>query len=462
LGPLRRDPILLTLLGVYLASAVCFRPEWGLTEAQHLLFKLLMPPLGVALVVLAWRAARVPGLAKPVRRFWLSLCAAGVLFALGDSVPVYVTVVGSSADTAGLVQSVFQICGTVLPLSMMLAYPTGLGSWRARARFCLDASAVMTAAAAFSWYFSIGATLGDRPALVAALVESGSTLIAVFAVIKLVLGGSAPFTRHAALVGAAAAAVEAITKAVSPVLLENGDMSLLFTVRLIPAFLIAAAPRVQELQVRADPCTLVRRPPRYSRLPYLAAIATHALLVVGVLRGHVDARLWGAVCGAATVAGLVMLRQAGAFSDNRRLRAGRAASERRFQSLIARSFDVTMIVDKTAQITWTSPAADRSLQVAPDRSPWNLVHPDDVAASRRIVAQLTGKLRESATWQVRARDGAGAWRWFEVTCTNLLDDPSVRGVVINAHDINEARKAQDGERYRAAQGVLDDRPIGLR
>jgi diguanylate cyclase (GGDEF)-like protein len=53
---------------------------------------------------------------------------------------------------------------------------------------------------------------------------------------------------------------------------------------------------------------------------------------------------------------------------------------------------------------------------------------------------------------LRAHDGS--WRWFELTCTNLLDDPSVCGVVINAHDIHEARQYQEELRYQASHDPL--------
>ena len=33
----------------------------------------------------------------------------------------------------------------------------------------------------------------------------------------------------------------------------------------------------------------------------------------------------------------------------------------------------------------------------------------------------------------------GTWRWLEGIATNLLDDPAVQGVVINARDVTERR-----------------------
>ena len=41
------------------------------------------------------------------------------------------------------------------------------------------------------------------------------------------------------------------------------------------------------------------------------------------------------------------------------------------------------------------------------------------------------------TQEVRARHRDGSWKWFDAVAVNLIDDPDVRGVVINARDISE-------------------------
>jgi len=52
-------------------------------------------------------------------------------------------------------------------------------------------------------------------------------------------------------------------------------------------------------------------------------------------------------------------------------------------------------------------------------------------------------------WQLRARCADGSWRWLEGTTTNHLDDPAIRGIVINCRDVTD-RKRLEGQ-FRQAQ-----------
>ena len=36
----------------------------------------------------------------------------------------------------------------------------------------------------------------------------------------------------------------------------------------------------------------------------------------------------------------------------------------------------------------------------------------------------------------------GSWRWFEYTAKNLLGDPGVQGIVVNARDIHERERSR--------------------
>jgi diguanylate cyclase (GGDEF)-like protein/PAS domain S-box-containing protein len=460
------DPVLRALTGIFAAMVLLLVPAWGSADFHIMAFRLFMPPMDVALVILALRAADLPSTTRPVRRFYLSLAAAGLTFAIGVSNQAVLTVWAPSSHgaVAGVAQSAFQIVGTGIPLVAMLTFPTGLNTRRARARFWLDAATVMTAAAVFIWYFSMshGAAAGNVPALVGSMVESGSTLVAVFAVVKLLLGGSAPFTRAAGLIGSASAAIDGLGKAVTPVLLDSHYLNMLLALRLLPAVLIAAAPRLQVLGVLAQPDALVRKPRLYSRMPYIAVAATNALLVWILTSRQLDVRQWVVVGGALTATLLVVIRQLTAFAENAHLLARLDASEQRFRSLVQYSSDITMIFDAENRVTYASPALQSVLGYLPEsalgRDGWSLVHPEDVSAGKAVQTQLADRPREAATWHTRIRDHGGTWRWFEVTCTNLLGDPTVNGLVINAHDIHDARQYQDELRYQASHDPLTRLP----
>ena len=48
--------------------------------------------------------------------------------------------------------------------------------------------------------------------------------------------------------------------------------------------------------------------------------------------------------------------------------------------------------------------------------------------------------RQSGTFRIRHKDGS--WRWVEAVATNLLHEPSIKGIVVNYHDITESTLAE--------------------
>jgi predicted signal transduction protein with EAL and GGDEF domain len=55
---------------------------------------------------------------------------------------------------------------------------------------------------------------------------------------------------------------------------------------------------------------------------------------------------------------------------------------------------------------------------------------------------------------VRVAHANGGWRWLAVVATNLLHDPSVAGIVVNARDVTTAREFQDRLRHQASHDHL--------
>ena len=49
----------------------------------------------------------------------------------------------------------------------------------------------------------------------------------------------------------------------------------------------------------------------------------------------------------------------------------------------------------------------------------------------------------SPPFEVRIRDADGEYRWLEMIATNLLADPVVEGIVVNARDVTERRQSRD-------------------
>jgi len=130
--------------------------------------------------------------------------------------------------------------------------------------------------------------------------------------------------------------------------------------------------------------------------------------------------------------------------------ARRAVSEtqERFRTLLSVSADYVIVVDADLSIEYVTPSIERVLGYDPPDVMGDditeYMHPDD---RENVVAEL-GELVENPDAErlveLRARDTDGEWRWIEVTARNLLDDPTVGGIVGNVRDITE-RKEHEAE-----------------
>jgi diguanylate cyclase (GGDEF)-like protein len=233
---------------------------------------------------------------------------------LSDPVPT--SAITGTAHQIGLVS------GAVFPIWAMLTLPTNSGSRRAQVRFWLDAATVMVGAAVFAWYFSISPSVSsdDAGSLAGSLLTVGVELVAAFAVVKLLLTGAAGFVREAAIAGAVGAALQGVADGITPGMIDSPWLPLLVAAQMLPAAMVVASPRIQELRVRANPDLLTPAPKRpYSLLPYVAVAATLALLVGVIATGGIEPRVWGVLVGVVVSTGLVIIRQLAAFSENSRL-----------------------------------------------------------------------------------------------------------------------------------------------
>jgi len=121
--------------------------------------------------------------------------------------------------------------------------------------------------------------------------------------------------------------------------------------------------------------------------------------------------------------------------------------------LLERSTDAALVLRHDAVITYASPAVDLLFGWDQDglmgSSFVPLVHEDDRSALTTLLENVVAQPGVHAPAEVRVRAWHD-WRWAEVAFTNLLDDPSVRGVVCNLRP-SPARVAREQAELRARQ-----------
>jgi PAS domain S-box-containing protein len=129
------------------------------------------------------------------------------------------------------------------------------------------------------------------------------------------------------------------------------------------------------------------------------------------------------------------------------------SQERLHRSILDNAEDPIAVIDARGIVRYSAPASERVLDVsrpsvgAPITEP---VHPDDMAAAQAWLADRIRGVGDSSPFRCRLHLRDGGWHTFEVTSVNLLDDPDVEGIVINARDITDRERAERQLRSRDA------------
>jgi PAS domain S-box-containing protein len=133
--------------------------------------------------------------------------------------------------------------------------------------------------------------------------------------------------------------------------------------------------------------------------------------------------------------------------------------EERFQALVRHSSDLIAIVDEHGSVSFATPSVGRALGLAPEvlvgASLLAHVHPADrprAEAMLHAAAARPGTM-PPADWRLTpsgAEFEPKRWMHVEVLATNLLEHPSVKGIVLNARDVTERVLAEQRRRDQDA------------
>jgi len=198
-----------------------------------------------------------------------------------------------------------------------------------------------------------------------------------------------------------------------------------------------------------------------------ASMLAPGVRLVETIRGHhVD--VGATVVPTIVLFALVMLRMSGlvsalssALSRHEEAERRRRASEERFGSLVQNSSDVVTVTDARGLIGYQSPSVHRVLGYRFDeltgKDILSYVHADDRAALLTVFTEMVEKgsalpARVEFRWGSRS----GEWRTVETIVTNLLDDPTVSGIVLNTRDVTDRLALQEQLVHQAFHDPLTD------
>jgi PAS domain S-box-containing protein/putative nucleotidyltransferase with HDIG domain len=122
-----------------------------------------------------------------------------------------------------------------------------------------------------------------------------------------------------------------------------------------------------------------------------------------------------------------------------------------FETLVRHSMDVVAVIDRNTELIYANPAAERVLGVAVSGEigqPMSQhVHPDDLPAAMDGLAAITSGGRSGIPMSFRVHGRSGDWRVLQLVASSLLDDPGVRGIILNGRDVtDQVRTTQAFER----------------
>jgi PAS domain S-box-containing protein len=150
-----------------------------------------------------------------------------------------------------------------------------------------------------------------------------------------------------------------------------------------------------------------------------------------------DGRRWGVIASIADV------------TDRVEARAALLESEQRFRALVQNATDAIVVLDAQGRLVYATPSGERltgnRTEDVVGSDIFQYVHPDD----RAVVAQSFLSVFDppapedepTVPLQFRVLHNDGSVRFVEAISTNLLDEPAVRGVVVNIRDLTDSAVA---------------------
>ena len=113
-------------------------------------------------------------------------------------------------------------------------------------------------------------------------------------------------------------------------------------------------------------------------------------------------------------------------------------SERRYKTLVQEGSDMICIVDEKAIFSYASPTSTKILNITPEEfvgtNAFDHVHPDDYDTVYNEFMKVLDRPQVNIK-PFRYKHGSGHWVWLETVITNKLNEPTIKGIVVNSKDV---------------------------
>jgi len=188
-----------------------------------------------------------------------------------------------------------------------------------------------------------------------------------------------------------------------------------------------------------------------ARAPYTSTIRPNVVILESIAANHLDDP---------AVGGIVINSRD--VTARKTAEDALRASEERFHALAAHATDLVSLLDRDGTIRYASPSHLPLLGYTPadleGTDAFARIHPQDTERIRDLFAR---NMREGGTgtrYEMRYRHADGSWRTLEAVGVNRLDDPAVRGFIVNSRDITERKQVEEALAHQALHDGLTGLP----
>ncbi|SFS02309.1 PAS domain S-box-containing protein [Halomicrobium zhouii] len=139
----------------------------------------------------------------------------------------------------------------------------------------------------------------------------------------------------------------------------------------------------------------------------------------------------------------------------------RKRREERFQAFVEQSNDIISVLDGGGNYKYQSPSAERILGYDSGaligENAFEYIHQDDQERVMERFEAAVEKPGGAIVVEFRFRHADGSWRWLESRGFNQLENPHVRGFVVNSRDVTEREEheRQIGELHDATRRMVE-------
>jgi PAS domain S-box-containing protein len=136
-----------------------------------------------------------------------------------------------------------------------------------------------------------------------------------------------------------------------------------------------------------------------------------------------------------------------------------------FSALIQNSSDIATIIDVQGNIIYQSPSFYRLIgyneKEVINESIFDFIHPEDRSNFIRFFSKVLHVQDTPLKTEIRFQLENGHWLILEAVFVNMVDDPSIGGIIINSRDITERKTFQfeNTDKSQMLTGVTSNMPV---